>query len=145
MKKTLLILALVFGFVLVQAQEKQENEKTSNYITGYGNSNWKEVVDAISSTKIAFEVDKEQPRISNEDGIDNLVKVLKKDNSFVLVITTSSKSASKDLADKRAKATKDYFVNKGVPADQVEIENDDKAEMPSQAEGCAAILRIRTK
>lgn len=143
MKKTFFILALVLGFVLVQAQE---SEKASNYITGYGNSNWKEVVDALSSTKIAFEVDKDQPRVSNEEGIDDLVKVLKKDNSFVLVITTSSKNASKDLADKRAKAAKEYFVNKGVPADQVEIDNNGKIEMPSKAEGdCAAVLRIRTK
>lgn len=143
MKKTFLILALVLGFVLVQAQE---TEKASNYIAGYGNSNWKEVVDALSSTKIAFEVDKEQPRVSNEEGIDELVKVLKKDNSFVLVITTSSKNASKDLADKRAKAAKDYFVNKGVPSDQVEIDNSGNVEMPAKAEGdCAAVLRVRTK
>lgn len=91
------------------------------------NSNMQDLIDVLNVTKIYFDLDKDDPKVARKDeaNINKVAEILKKDPSLVLVVEgytcpLGSKEHNQALAKRRAQNTCNYFISKGVPADQVQ-------------------------
>lgn len=124
------------------------------------NANLRELVDILSVTKILFDLDKDDPKVAkkDEENINKVAEILKKDPSLVLIVEgytcdLGSKEHNMALAKRRANNTRDYFISKGVPADQIETYSytaDDNTSLENiksdvREEHRAAIFRIKKK
>ncbi|MBQ7489302.1 MAG: OmpA family protein [Bacteroidales bacterium] len=124
------------------------------------NDNLKDIVDILSVTKILFDLDKDDPKVAKRDekNIDKIAEIMKNDPNLVLIVEgytcpKGSKEHNRALAKRRANNTRDYFISKGVPADQIETYSyiaDDDASVQNinskvDEEHRAAIFRIRRK
>lgn len=124
------------------------------------NANLKELADILAVTKILFDLDKDDPKVAKKDdqNIEKVATILKNDPSLVLIVEgytciLGSEEHNKKLAKRRAEHTRDYFISKGVPADQIETysytatEETNIQNIPSdnKEEHRAAIFRIRKR
>ena len=115
-----------------------------------------QLAEALSNTKILFDLDKDIPKITdNNDNIRKTVEILKKDKSLGLIVEgytcdLGSEAHNRDLAQRRAIAIRQMFINQGVSPDQISIAsytyNDpqNKINIPDsrREEHRAAIFRI---
>lgn len=118
-----------------------------------------QLAEALSNTKILFDLDKDIPKITdNNDNIRKTVEILKKDKSLGLIVEgytcdLGSEAHNRDLAQRRAIAIRQMFINQGVSPDQISIAsytyNDpqNKINIPDtkREEHRAAIFRIIKK
>lgn len=116
----------------------------------------KELSDVLSKTKILFDLDKDIPKIADQnDNINRTVSILKKNPSLKLIVEgytcdLGSEQHNRDLAQRRANAVRDMFIQKGVSSDQIETatytvndpQNKQNIQDPSREEHRAAIFRI---
>lgn len=116
----------------------------------------KELADALSKTKILFDLDKDIPKISDyNDNVNKTVEIMKANPSFGLQIEgytcdLGSEQHNRDLAARRAEKVKQLFIDKGVPANQISTvtytvnDPQNKMNIPdaSREEHRAAIFRI---
>ena len=121
--------------------------------------NIKRLAEALSNTKILFDLDKDIPKISDyNDNIRKTVEILKKDKSLGLIIEgytcdLGSEAHNRDLAERRAIAVRKMFLEQGVDPFQITIasytmndsENKRNITQPSREEHRAAIFRIIKK
>ena len=112
--------------------------------------------DVLSKTKILFDLDKDIPKIADQnDNINRTVSILKKNPSLKLIVEgytcdLGSEQHNRDLAQRRANAVRDMFIQKGVSSDQIETatytvndpQNKQNIQDPSREEHRAAIFRI---
>ena len=115
-----------------------------------------ELAEALSNTKILFDLDKDIPKITdNNDNVRKTIEILKKDRSLGLIVEgytcdLGSEAHNRDLAQRRAIAIRQMFINQGVSPDQISIAsytyNDpqNKINIPDaqREEHRAAIFRI---
>lgn len=116
----------------------------------------RQLAEVLSRTKILFDLDKDIPKINDQnDNIDKTVEILKNNPSFGLQVEgytcdLGSEEHNRDLAARRANKVKEMFILKGVPASQISTvtytANDaqNKSNIPdaSREEHRAAIFRI---
>lgn len=130
---------------------EEEDKKTQDNI--------QELAEALSNTKILFDLDKDIPKITdNNDNVKKTIEILKKDKSLALIVEgytcdLGSEAHNRDLAQRRAIAIRQMFINQGVSPDQISIAsytyNDpqNKLNIPDdrREEHRAAIFRIIKK
>lgn len=111
---------------------------------------------ALSNTKILFDLDKDIPKINdNNDNINKTVAILKKNNTLKLIVEgytcdLGTEEHNRDLAQRRANKVRDLFIQKGVDPSQIETatyttndpQNRQNIQDPSREEHRAAIFRI---
>ena len=131
-------------------------EDDDDYLTPEDKKDIAEISDALSKTKILFDLDKDIPKISDyNDNIDRTVAILKKNNSLKLIVEgytcdLGSEQHNRDLAQRRAAAVRQLFIQKGVNPDQIETasytvndpQNRQNISDPRREEHRAAIFRI---
>lgn len=131
-------------------------EDDDDYLTPEDKKDIAEISDALSKTKILFDLDKDIPKISDyNDNIDRTVAILKKNNSLKLIVEgytcdLGSEQHNRDLAQRRAAAVRQLFIQKGVNPDQIETasytvndpQNRQNITDPRREEHRAAIFRI---
>ncbi len=110
----------------------------------------------LSKTKILFDLDKDIPKINDQnDNINRTVQILKNNPSLKLIVEgytcdLGSENHNRDLAQRRANAGRDMFIQKGVSSSQIETatytvndpQNRQNIQDPSREEHRAAIFRI---
>ena len=85
------------------------------------------LANALSNTKILFDLNKDVPKINDQNSnIDRTVAILKKDKSLGLVIEgytcdLGSESHNRDLAQRRAQAVRQLFIDRGVAPSQISV------------------------
>jgi len=114
----------------------------------------------LSVTRILFDVDKDDPKLAqrDEENINKVAEILSRDPSLVLIVEgytdpTGSREHNIALGKRRAENTRNYFISKGVPADQIETysytadepEAIQNIQSTSYAQQRAAIFRIKRK
>lgn len=118
--------------------------------------NIKQLADALSNTKILFDLDKDIPKINdNNDNIRKTVEILRRDKSLGLVIEgytcdLGTEAHNRDLAQRRAAAVRNIFVAQGVDPFQITLaaytmndpENRRNIPQAAREEHRAAIFRI---
>jgi outer membrane protein OmpA-like peptidoglycan-associated protein len=118
--------------------------------------NIKALADALSKTKILFDLDKDIPKIDDyNDNVNKTIEILKKDKTLALIVEgytcdLGTEAHNRDLADRRAKAVRQMFINKGVDPSQIQVaaytynDPENKRNIPEKAreEHRAAIFRI---
>jgi outer membrane protein OmpA-like peptidoglycan-associated protein len=124
------------------------------------NANIRELVEVLSVTRILFDVDKDDPKLAqrDEENINKVAEILSRDPSLVLIVEgytdpTGSREHNIALGKRRAENTRNYFISKGVPADQIETysytadepEAIQNIQSTSYAQKRAAIFRIKRK
>ena len=116
----------------------------------------KELSEVLSNTKILFDLDKDIPKIADQnDNINRTVEILKKNPSLKLIVEgytcdLGTEQHNRDLAQRRANAVRNIFIQKGVSADQIETatytvndpQNRQNIQDPAREEHRAAIFRI---
>lgn len=116
----------------------------------------RELSDVLAKTKILFDLDKDIPKIADQnDNINKTVSILKKNPSLKLIVEgytcdLGSEQHNRDLAQRRANAVREMFINKGVAQGQIETatytvndpQNKQNIQDPSREEHRAAIFRI---
>ena len=116
----------------------------------------RELSDVLAKTKILFDLDKDIPKIADQnDNINKTVSILKKNPSLKLIVEgytcdLGSEEHNRDLAQRRANAVREMFINKGVAQGQIETatytvkdpQNKQNIQDPSREEHRAAIFRI---
>ena len=121
--------------------------------------NIRALAEALSNTKILFDLDKDIPKITEyNDNIRKTVEILKKDKSLGLIVEgytcdIGSEAHNRDLAQRRAEAVRNMFITQGVNASQISIaaytvnDPENKKNIPQAAkeEHRAAIFRIIKK
>lgn len=121
--------------------------------------NIRQLAEALSNTKILFDLDKDIPKINDfNDNINKTVEILKKDKTLGLVIEgytcdLGSESHNRDLAQRRAAAVRKLFLEKGVDPSQISVaaytvsdpENAKNIPQKAREEHRAAIFRIIKK
>ena len=131
-------------------------EDDDDYLTPEDKKDIAEISDALSKTKILFDLDKDIPKISDyNDNIDRTVAILKKNNSLKLIVEgytcdLGTEQHNRDLAQRRAAAVRQLFIQKGVNPDQIETasytvndpQNRQNITDPRREEHRAAIFRI---
>ncbi|MDL2312886.1 OmpA family protein [Bacteroidales bacterium OttesenSCG-928-B11] len=119
-------------------------------------ANIRELAEALSNTKILFDLDKDIPKVNDfNDNINRTVEILKKDKSLGLVIEgytcdLGSEAHNRDLAQRRAAAVRKMFIEKGVDPNQISVaaytvkdpENAQNIPQKAKEEHRAAIFRI---
>ena len=127
-----------------------------DYLTPEDKKDIQDISDALSKTKILFDLDKDIPKISDyNDNIDKTVAILKKNNSLKLIVEgytydLGTEEHNRDLAQRRAQAVRQLFIQKGVNPDQIETasytvndpQNRQNISDPRREEHRAAIFRI---
>lgn len=151
-------------YVIPQCPEGFDDEGDDN---GNGNGNGtkmtpqerkniKDLSDALSKIKILFDLDKDIPKITEQnDHINRAVEILKSDPSLYVIIEgytcdLGSAAHNRDLAKRRAESIKRIFIQKGVPENQIQTvgyiasdkENQNNITDPTREEHRAAIFRI---
>lgn len=154
-------------YIIPQYSGSEEDTKPTSLISpvfskaaNKDNDNLQDVVDILSVTKILFDLDKDDPKVARRDekNIDKIAEIMKNDPNLVLIVEgytcpKGSKEHNQALAKRRANNTRDYFISKGVPADQIETYSytaDDDMSVQNisskvDEEHRAAIFRIRRK
>ena len=126
------------------------------YLTPEDKKDIQDLSDALSKTKILFDLDKDIPKISDyNDNINKTVAILKKNNTLKLIVEgytcdLGSEQHNRDLAQRRANKVRELFIQKGVNPDQIETasytvndpQNRQNITDPSREEHRAAIFRI---
>ena len=116
----------------------------------------RELSEVLSKTKILFDLDKDIPKIADQnDNINRTVSILKKNPSLKLIVEgytcdLGTEQHNRDLAQRRANAVREIFIQKGVPASQIETasytvndpQNRQNIQDPAREEHRAAIFRI---
>lgn len=116
----------------------------------------RELSEVLANTKILFDLDKDIPKIADQnDNINKTVSILKKNPSLKLIVEgytcdLGSEEHNRDLAQRRANAVREMFINKGVSPSQIETasytvkdpQNKQNIQDPSREEHRAAIFRI---
>jgi len=111
---------------------------------------------ALANTKILFDLDKDIPKIAdNNDNINKTVAILKRNSTLKLQVEgytcdLGSEEHNRDLAQRRANKVRDLFIQKGVNPDQIETitytvndpQNKQNIQDPKREEHRAAIFRI---
>ena len=127
-----------------------------DYLTPEDKQDIREISDALSKTKILFDLDKDIPKISDyNDNINKTVSILKKNKALKLIVEgytcdLGTEQHNRDLAQRRANAVREMFIQKGVNPDQIETasytvndpQNRQNITDPSREEHRAAIFRI---
>ncbi|MBR5944364.1 MAG: OmpA family protein, partial [Lachnospiraceae bacterium] len=127
-----------------------------DYLTPEDKKDIQDISDALSKTKILFDLDKDIPKINDyNDNINRTVAILKKNNSLKLIVEgytcdLGSEEHNRDLAQRRANKVRELFIQKGVSPDQIETasytvndpQNRQNITDPSREEHRAAIFRI---
>lgn len=127
-----------------------------DYLTEQDKKDIQDISDALSKTKILFDLDKDIPKINDyNDNIDRTVAILKKNNTLKLIVEgytcdLGSEQHNRDLAQRRANKVREMFIQKGVSPDQIETasytvndpQNRQNITDPSREEHRAAIFRI---
>lgn len=127
-----------------------------DYLTPEDKQDIMDISDALSKTKILFDLDKDIPKISDyNDNINKTVSILKKNRTLKLIVEgytcdLGSEQHNRDLAQRRANAVREMFIQKGVSPDQIETasytvndpQNKQNITDPSREEHRAAIFRI---
>ena len=127
-----------------------------DYLTPEDKQDIQDISDALSKTKILFDLDKDIPKISDyNDNIDKTVAILKKNKSLKLIVEgytcdLGTEEHNRDLAQRRAAAVRQLFIQKGVNPDQIETasytvndpQNRQNITDPKREEHRAAIFRI---
>ena len=117
------------------------------------------MAESLSKIKILFDLDKDIPKITEQnDHIDNAVKVLKGNKNLYVIIEgytcdLGTEEHNRDLANRRAESIKRIFIEKGVPENQIKTvsytakdkENKNNITETSREEHRAAIFRIMKK
>ncbi len=133
-----------------------EGYEEDDELTQADKDNIKELAAVLSNTKILFDLDKDIPKINDQnDNINKTVEIMKRDKSLSLTISgytcdLGSEAHNRDLAQRRAQAVRQLFIDKGVAPSQIEVEaytaNDpqNKQNIPdkSREEHRAAIFKI---
>ncbi len=116
----------------------------------------RQLQDELSKTKILFDLDKDIPKIQDQnDNINKCVEILKNNPKLALEVEgytcdLGSEAHNRDLANRRANKVRDLFIQKGVEADQIRTvsytvndpENNQNIQDPRREEHRAAIFRI---
>lgn len=116
----------------------------------------KELSDVLSKTKILFDLDKATPKVADQnDNINRTIQILKNNPSLKLIVEgytcdLGSEEHNRDLAQRRANAVRDMFIQKGVHSSQIETasytvndpQNKQNIQDPNREEHRAAIFRI---
>ena len=127
-----------------------------DYLTPEDKKDIQDISDALSKTKILFDLDKDIPKINDyNDNINRTVAILKKNNSLKLIVEgytcdLGSEEHNRDLSQRRANKVRELFIQKGVSPDQIETasytvndpQNRQNITDPSREEHRAAIFRI---
>ena len=127
-----------------------------DYLTPEDKKAIADLSDALSKTKILFDLDKDIPKISDyNDNINRTVEILKANPSLKLIVEgytcdLGSEQHNRDLAQRRANNVRNLFIQKGVSPDQIETasytvndpQNRQNITDPSREEHRAAIFRI---
>lgn len=131
-------------------------DQDDNGLSPEDKENIRQLADALSKTKILFDLDKDIPKIADEnDNIDKTVSILKKDPSLKLIVEgytcdLGSEQHNRDLAQRRANKVRELFIQRGVSPDQIETatytvndpQNKQNIQDPRREEHRAAIFRI---
>ena len=126
------------------------------YLTEEDKKDIADLSDALSKTKILFDLDKDIPKIQDQnDNINRTVAILKKNNTLKLIVEgytcdLGSEEHNRDLAQRRANKVRELFIQRGVNPDQIETasytvndpQNRQNITDPSREEHRAAIFRI---
>ncbi len=116
----------------------------------------RQLQDELSRTKILFDLDKDIPKIQDQnDNIDRCVAILKDNPKLALEVEgytcdLGSEEHNRDLATRRANKVRDLFIQKGVNPDQIRTasytindpQNKQNIQDPRREEHRAAIFRI---
>jgi outer membrane protein OmpA-like peptidoglycan-associated protein len=131
-------------------------EEDDDYLTPADRQAITELSEALSQTKILFDLDKDIPKISDyNDNINKTVSILKSNPQLKLIVEgytcdLGSEQHNRDLAQRRANNVRNLFIQKGVNPDQIETasytvndpQNRQNITDPSREEHRAAIFRI---
>ncbi len=127
-----------------------------DYLTPEDKKDIQDISEALSKTKILFDLDKDIPKINDyNDNINKTVAILKKNSSLKLIVEgytcdLGTEQHNRDLAQRRANKVRELFIQKGVSPDQIETasytvndpQNRQNITDPSREEHRAAIFRI---
>ena len=127
-----------------------------DYLTEKDKKAITDLSEALSNTKILFDLDKDIPKISDyNDNINKTVAILKENPQLKLIVEgytcdLGTEEHNRDLAQRRANNVRNLFIQKGVSPDQIETasytvndpQNRQNITDPSREEHRAAIFRI---
>lgn len=142
-----------YVYIVPTCPEGYEDDEN---LTQQDKDNIRQLAEALSNTKILFDLDKDIPKVSDQNrNIDQTVSILKRDKSLGLIIEgytcdLGSEQHNRDLAERRARAVRQIFVDKGVAPSQIEVASytyndpENRRNIPERAreEHRAAIFRI---
>ena len=131
-------------------------DQDDEYLTPADKKAISELSEALSNTKILFDLDKDIPKISDyNDNINRTVSILKANPQLKLIVEgytcdLGSEQHNRDLAQRRANNVRNLFIEKGVNPDQIETasytvndpQNKQNITDPRREEHRAAIFRI---
>lgn len=134
----------------------EQLEEDENGLTAEDRENIRELAEALSNTKIKFDLDKDEPKIDESSShISKTVEVLNRDPSLKLIIEgytcdLGSEKYNRELAQRRAEKVKALFIQRGVRAGQIETasytskdpQNKQNIKDPRREEHRAVIFRI---
>jgi outer membrane protein OmpA-like peptidoglycan-associated protein len=113
-----------FYYYIVPTISEELLEETKN--NADKNKAIRDLAQSLSMIKILFDLDRDIPKLNdrNKEDIKNAVAILKANPDLKIVITgytspEGSQAHNENLAQRRANAVKNIFVNDGVPADQI--------------------------
>ena len=127
-----------------------------DYLTPADKKAINDLSEALSNTKILFDLDKDIPKISDyNDNINKTVAILKANPQLKLIVEgytcdLGTEEHNRDLAQRRANNVRNLFIQKGVNPDQIETasytvndpQNRQNISDPRREEHRAAIFRI---
>jgi outer membrane protein OmpA-like peptidoglycan-associated protein len=145
-----------YVYIVPTCPEGYEEDET---MTPQEKENIRQLAEALSNTKILFDLDKDIPKINDyNDNVNRTVEILKKDKTLGLVIEgytcdLGSETHNRDLAERRAAAVRKLFIEKGVDPFQITVaaytvadsENAENIPQKAREEHRAAIFRIIKK
>lgn len=131
-------------------------DKDDEELTEKDRQDIRELQEQLANTKILFDLDKDIPKIQdNNANIDRCVSILKNNPKLALEVEgytcdLGSEEHNRDLAQRRANKVRDLFVQKGVNPDQIRTvsytvndpQNNQNIRDPRREEHRAAIFRI---
>jgi outer membrane protein OmpA-like peptidoglycan-associated protein len=89
-----------------------------------------DLAQALSNIKILFDLDKDIPKLNDykREHIDRASKLLRENQDLKVIISgytspEGTRPHNQDLGHRRALAVREIFINKGVPADQIAVQN----------------------
>ena len=119
-----------------------------------------DLAQSLSNIKILFDLDKDIPKLDENKRVHivRAVELLKANPDLKVIITgytspEGTKAHNQDLGNRRAIAVRQLFINQGVPADQIAIQNftaeepQHKIDIPEKeySEQRAVIFKIEKK